>query len=652
MKKFLFIIPLIIFSYFFYLNEEVIKPAQSQSHSSDFVEINSNKKLVSDYKITVKLFPEHKLLKASEEIVWRNFTDSSTNELHFHLYPNALSNNKTEFSKKIFLEEDEQTRIEISSLLVDGDESELTYFQPEVENPYDSTVGKIVLDDVIEPGDSVNIKIDYLIEIPKLVRRFGYAAGREFYFIAQWFPKLGVFENGKWICSQYHYNTEFYADFSYYEVMITVPQGYKVGASGNLVYRDKLGDNDKYLFKLDNAIDFAWFASNEISYFERNYKTNTGKEVQLNAFVQPENERRIERYFDIVNNTLNFLEENIGEYPYSILTFVDVPRSSNLGGMEYPTLFTFYTPMFSPRETHSPESTIIHETIHQYFYAAVANNEVYEAWLDEGITSYLEEKILDEYYGKPELYHRFIDYYPIFGINFLSIYEIPVIYSLKALPYENYSYNLLYYYTNEEFGNITDTSYRFPNRLSYIANTYSKPALVFHSLERYLGEEKFYEIIGSYYSANKFTHVTRDDLLQAINKESDKNIEWFIHNFIENNYRFDYRITSLTQVDSNKYEILVEKLEAGTSKVEIDIYTEDDTTTIKWSGEEDWKIFTIESDKPVVAAEIDPERQNLLDKNFANNSYTIESKYWAAYSMSIRWFFWIQNALLILGSIG
>ena len=53
-----------------------------------------------------------------------------------------------------------------------------------------------------------------------------------------------------------------------------------------------------------------------------------------------------------------------------------------------------------------------------------------------------------------------------------------------------------------------------------------------------------------------------------------------------------------------------------------------------------------------MGAEVDPYRKNLLDINFANNSYMIDEHYGASLSLAVRWFFWIQNALMILGSIG
>ena len=45
-----------------------------------------------------------------------------------------------------------------------------------------------------------------------------------YFFIAQWFPKIGVFEDTGWNCHQFHATTEFFADFGNYDVQLSVPE--------------------------------------------------------------------------------------------------------------------------------------------------------------------------------------------------------------------------------------------------------------------------------------------------------------------------------------------------------------------------------------------------------------------------------------------
>lgn len=652
MERFFFILPLVVLSFFFYLLDE--NPTEQHSNKTQTVaEIKSfPQQLSAEYKIDANLSPKEKKLNVKEEIIWRNQSKASTRELQFHFYANAFSSNKTELGKVFNFDEAERTKINIKSFLVDGLEYDLEYFQPEVKNSHDSTVAKINLVNPIHPRDSVIIKINYELVIPRSRIRFGYAAGREFYFIAQWFPKLGVFENGKWECSQYHPNTEFYSDFANYVVSITVPQSYVIGATGELKSVEEFGSVKTITYKAEKVIDFAWSASPEFEVAERIYKSTNGRVVNVKFLLQPENEDLVERKFVAAFNTIEYLEKFIGEFPYTNITLVDVPRTSNLGGMEYPGIVTYFTPLFTPIKLQDPESTIVHEIIHQYFYASVSSNEVYEGWLDEGLTTYLENKILSEYYGNPILNFKFIDYYPVYGLRFLSFNEIPLLYSLRELETEHFAYNLTQYYVNNDLGGVRDTTYKFPSYLSTVTNVYSKPCLIFNTLENYIGSEEILNILSAYYNENKFSIVNSGNLLSKLRSYEKEDLTWFIDNFVNSTNKFDYRVSSVNKIGEHTFKIFVERLEEGITPTQIAIYTETDTSYINWDGEERWREFTVESPEPVIAAEVDPHRKNLLDRNFANNSYTVESKYWAAWSISIRWFFWIQNALMIFGSIG
>ena len=106
------------------------------------------------------------------------------------------------------------------------------------------------------------------------------------------------------------------------------------------------------------------------------------------------------RYIETVKGTLQKFDEWYGPYPYDRITMVDPPHGAfQAGGMEYPTLITLDTSWFTPKSVLEPELVTEHEFGHQYWYGMVATNEFEEAWLDEGINSYTEVKIMDALYG-------------------------------------------------------------------------------------------------------------------------------------------------------------------------------------------------------------------------------------------------------------
>ena len=101
----------------------------------------------------------------------------------------------------------------------------------------------------------------------------------------------------------------------------------------------------------------------------------------------------------IMQDTMKRFDEWYGPYPYKQITVVD-PGDIRAGGMEYPMLFTGDITWWMPDGLRLVEQVVEHEFGHQYWYGMVATNEFEDAWLDEGINSYTECKILDDILGK------------------------------------------------------------------------------------------------------------------------------------------------------------------------------------------------------------------------------------------------------------
>lgn len=608
---------------------------------------------ISNYNIDVELLPGEKKITAAEEIIWVNKTDYSAGEIYLHLYPNAFKNKHTLYMEEDDLPELSKSEVKIKELSVQGSPAELIYTQNETENKNDSTVAKIVLQKEAKPGDTVKIYVKYEMPVPKAIGRCGYTLNRNFFFISQWFPKVGVFDGGKWYCSPFYGKTEFFSDFGEYSVKIKAPKQYSVASTGYL-YSRKQADGDKYIhwYKQYGVHDFAFMASDEIEHAYKIYKRKDGSSVKIIGYFQPENVKFRERYLSAVYNSLQYFEDNLGPYPYETITLVDVPKTSTSGAMEYPTLITTSTKVFSPEESNAPEEVTVHEFSHQYFYGILANNEVYEAWLDEGFADYFQAKIIEKYYQPEKSYFTLFRYYPLKGIQFFSYKEVPLVYSLTDIDIPPEAKLVTNYYQNIALGAITDTSYKHFNWSSYEAFTYDKPALALLSLERYIGRDDLMGVIKNYYDKNKFRHPAADDLFGEIKNYNKTNLQWFIDNFIKSPAFFDYEVSSVKRLENDDhYEVLVKRKGEAVSCSDIVLYTEKDTLKQYWDGKEKWKKFIFTTKNIVVGAEIDPERKNLLDVNFANNSYIINRQYGGATRISFRWFFWMQNLLMIFGGL-
>ena len=241
--------------------------------------------------------------------------------------------------------------------------------------------------------------------MPRPFRRTG-AIGN-FFFIAQWFPKLGVFEEQGWNCHQFHSSTEFFSDYGVYDVRLTVPRGWTVGATGVQRHASDNADRTTTLqYYQEDVHDFAWTTSP--AYVERTarFEHPALPAVALRLLLQPEHRGQADRHINAARTALKHYGEWFGPYPYGHLTIVDPAYQSDADGMEYPTLITAGTKWLLPREvTYSgPEEVVIHEAGHQWWYGIVGNNEFEDAWLDEGINTFATARAMDQDY--PRTYHE------------------------------------------------------------------------------------------------------------------------------------------------------------------------------------------------------------------------------------------------------
>ena len=106
----------------------------------------------------------------------------------------------------------------------------LAFTQPDDANSQDRTLATIDLPSPVQPNHEIALRIEWNARVPRTFSRTGVIGN--YYFIAHWFPKIGVFEDGRWAAHQFHANTEFFADFGRYDVRMTIPRGWVLGSTG------------------------------------------------------------------------------------------------------------------------------------------------------------------------------------------------------------------------------------------------------------------------------------------------------------------------------------------------------------------------------------------------------------------------------------
>jgi len=389
---------------------------------------------IVDYRIDVRLDPSDHTLQGRESLTWRNTTRNPADELRFHLYLNGFKNSLSTFMRESGgthrgnrMREGGWGWIDVLSMRTAGGgdlRAGAEFISPDDGNPDDETVLRVPLADPVMPGASLTIDIEFSARLPRVFARTGYKG--DYHLVGQWFPKIGVLEDEGWNCHQFHHNSEFYADFGVFDVSITVPDDFVVGATGAPAGapRNNGDGTTTHRYIQDRIHDFAWTADPDFIRVVRPFRFEEQRDpveerrvadalglsagsdelrlgdVEVTLLIQPEHVSQIDRHFTAVFHAIRYFGLWYGAYPYRTLTVVDPAfGAKGSGGMEYPTLITAGTSYFAPQGRQAPESVTIHEFGHQYWYGMVGTNEFEEAFLDEGFTTYSTGLVLEKAYG-------------------------------------------------------------------------------------------------------------------------------------------------------------------------------------------------------------------------------------------------------------
>jgi hypothetical protein len=381
----------------------------------------------ASYVISVKLDATKKTLDGRETITWRNIQDAPTSELWFHLYFNGFRNSRSTW----MLEDRLRGRMEPGAarhrgrLGVGGHRTpsscrgrhdgmrtsprpmQFVAADGDVVNPDDRTVVKVPLPRAVGPGESVSVEVSFTAKVPRTFARTGFRG--DYYFLSHWYPALGVYEKtGAWNCHQFHASTEFFSDYGVYDVTMTVPRGWVVGATGRQTERRDGPTAPRTSTSRPTCTTSPGPRAPTTSSATARFEVEGLPPVDMRLLFQPEHAAQVDRHFAATRAALENYGKWYGPYPYGHITIIDPRVGSRAGGMEYPTLFTRARGCGTRSGGGSPEGVTIHEAGHQFWYGISGNNELEHAWLDEGLNRFSDRRAYDVTYGAQTLVRRYL----------------------------------------------------------------------------------------------------------------------------------------------------------------------------------------------------------------------------------------------------
>jgi peptidase M1-like protein len=512
----------------------------------------------SEYTLSAELNPVSKRLTGKGRIVYHNRSPNTlpvvyVQLLHNLFAPGARHNTDIPWA----VEGVELDRVAVRGTELKPVEAEGTGYR------VNGTVMEIRLPQPLEPGGKVDFDFGWRLRVPPDGAPRGGQDG-EVWFLSYWYPQMAVYDdvNG-WQIDQYLGNAEFYMGYGDYDVTLTVPAGWLVNATGELVNGDQVlsaqtrarldtasvspqvvhvvreedrspgkstapGEEGKltWHWRAKNVRDFAWAASSK--YLWDAVPAATGDAngdakpdtSMINAFYRPEMRRN---HWDATarygKHSVEFLSKYLWPYPYSHMTMVDGPTSC--GGMEYPMM----TCIGGSLDTTGMYEVTVHEIGHMWFPMIVGSDEKRYAWMDEGLSQFSQSQAM------PDIFKG----------------------------YDDEAQNREPYLSLAEVGGEVELMRhgdRYPNYNTYGTAIYYKMATVMVALRAVLGEETFDKALKEYVRRWSYKHPMPQDFFDTFEDVAGKDLSWFWRTWFYETWKLDQAIdTVATAGDSLQVEI-------------------------------------------------------------------------------------------------
>ncbi|MDN5924500.1 MAG: M1 family metallopeptidase, partial [Xanthomonadales bacterium] len=580
-------------------------------------------------------------------MTWRNRSDRTVSKVYLHLYLNAFDGPGSTFAteQRRFagsghsrgggsLQNDQRGWIKLDKLRQNGLAVSWRFVHPDHGPATDHSVVELDLPQAIAAHATLTLDINFHEQLPRVVARTGWWG--KFHLVAQWFPKIGVLElpgergatTPRWNVHEFHFHSEFYADFGSYDVTLTVPKGYTVGAVGEEIGKPVAKDGKStYHFIAHDVEDFAWLAAPGYQVMTDQWQGKGSPLVTLRVIYPPEYAASAKPVMQATRAALEYFSDTLGPYPYATVTAVVPPYNADAaGGMEYPTFFTTEGFAKVPPDSYAQyllNFATIHEFGHGYFMGILGSNEFEEPMLDEGLNEYWDDRMLVHQRQRVQLTPSWL--------RWLGV-EV----SLPPFVYEHLLVGLM---MRQPLDPLDANSWDRVSNASY-ASVYSRTAVAMHDLEQRLGSKLMSKAMRAYYQRWKFRHPSAADLRASLIEASGQPalVTSLFANQVYGTQQVDDRVlsfSSVKQVDDKTWLTRVTVVHDGANVPQLLQlrFADGSSKRVPWNDGQRWKRFVWHTPSQALSVQLDPQHQVLLDANKLNDSDRIK----ADGSLSRRW---------------
>ena len=430
------------------------------------------------------------------------------------------------------------------------------------------TMMRIDLPAPLKPGGSYTFQVKWWYNVNdglKTRARSGYEYfpkdDNYMYNIATFYPRMCAYnEVSGWQNKQFLGRGEFTLSFGDFNLYITVPSDFMIGASGELqnskevlkkehlerlekskssenpvmiVDAKEAEENEKkrekalktWHFKATNVRDVAFVASRKLIWDAQGVKLGD-KTVMAMSYYPKECMGLWDKYSTrAVAHTLKVYSRYTFDYPYPVA----ISSHANFTGMEYPMIsFNFGRPRedgsYPERIKYGMIGVIIHEVGHNYFPMIVNSDERQWTWMDEGLNTFLQ---------------------------YLTEVEWEKDYPARRGPAQN----ITEYMAGDKNG-LEPIMTNSESLIQFGNNAYGKPAAALNILrETIMGRELFDHAFKEYANRWKFKHPTPADFFRTMEDASGVDLDWFWRGWFYGIDKVDMSIDEIKWYKLNSYDL-------------------------------------------------------------------------------------------------
>jgi hypothetical protein len=589
----------------------------------------------ADYQLHVTLDPVAKTITGTVRITYTNNSPDTLDVLWLQLEQNLY---KPE--SRGYLAQGGPLRGATGGMTLDTTEVAVGGKTVSVAPLISDTRAQIVLPTPLASGEKAVVTIHYHFTIPGTFggrMAWGPARGGDIYDLAQWYPRMAVYDDIRGWDPLPYLAQEFYLEYGDFDYFVTVPSDMLVAGSGALMNpadvltkaeqarfaeaqhsdktvmirspaeigdpatRPKLGGTLTWHFHMDNTRDVSWSASSVFAWDAARIDLPGGKTSLAESFYPAESagSARWGRSTEYMKDAVEDYSRRWYPYPWPAAINIAGPAT----GMEYPGI------VFDGINDAGKDLFWIsaHEIGHGWFPMIVGFNERRDAWMDEGFNTFIDTYESDDFNHGEYGPKRDSEYAPGGGNPVDEI--VPLLADPDAPPILSRADTVI-------------EKYRHPI-------TYFKSALGLRLLrEQILGPQRFDHAFRRFIAAWAYKHPKPADFFRAMESDSGEDLSYWWRGWYANNWQMDLGVTGVAYVHDDPAQgalVSVAALDKLVMPVTLRVAFADGSTKDIRLPAETWirqavTAVPVGGSSTVVSAVLDPDHVT-PDRNRSNNAF-------------------------------